>query len=50
MMIEQGSNPSGKPRTDSFKLPATADGQAQISRNLSDSYYWALFILIGNGL
>ncbi|MBW4520896.1 MAG: CHAT domain-containing protein [Scytolyngbya sp. HA4215-MV1] len=48
-MIQQGSSGTGQ-RGDSFKLPATAGGQAPISRNISHPYYWAPFILIGNGL
>ncbi|MBM0745672.1 tetratricopeptide repeat protein (plasmid) [Phormidium sp. CLA17] len=48
-MIQNGSSGTGK-RGDSFKLPATDGSKPAISRNPSHPYYWAPFILIGNGL
>jgi CHAT domain-containing protein len=48
-MIEQTTNGTGQ-RGDSFKLPSTDGSKPAITRDPSHPYYWAPFILIGNGL
>ena len=49
-MIRAGGSVSKQTRDDSFKLPPQNGSNAAITRNLSHPYYWAPFILIGNGL
>lgn len=47
----QGSGQVSKANRSNFKIHPTQNGKpAVISRNLSHPYYWAPFILIGNGL
>jgi len=48
LMGGNGAAPST--RGDSFKLPSTAGSKPAIVHNYSHPYYWAPFILIGNGL
>ncbi len=49
-MIKKGTTATGQARGDSFKISNAAGAQTAIARNLSHPYYWAPFILIGNGL
>ncbi len=48
-MIQQGTSGTGQ-RGDSFKLPSIDGSKPAISHDPSHPYYWAPFILIGNGL
>ena len=50
MIQGNGMGTEGDPRS-SFKIESTSDSKTPtITRNLSHPYYWAPFILIGNGL
>jgi len=49
-MIREGGSVSKQTRTDSFKFPVQNGSNTAITRNPSHHYYWAPFILIGNGL
>jgi CHAT domain-containing protein/tetratricopeptide (TPR) repeat protein len=49
-MIRNGGREIGQTRGDSFVLPSMNSSKPTISLNLSHPYYWAPFILIGNGL
>ena len=48
-MIQKGSQATGQ-RGDSFKLPSSDGSKPAIAFDPSHPYYWAPFILIGNGL
>jgi len=48
-MIQKGSKTTGE-RGDSFKLPSSDGSKPAIVFDPSHHYYWAPFILIGNGL
>lgn len=49
-MIQTGSSAAKQAQGDSFILPSTNSSKPAIDRNFSHPYYWAPFILIGNGL
>ena len=49
-MLRVTSDSTQQTRGDSFHLPSSDGSNAAIVRDLSHPYYWAPFILIGNGL
>jgi CHAT domain-containing protein len=49
-MLQGGSTATGQSRHDSFIPPTAAGSKPSIARDLRHPYYWAPFILIGNGL
>jgi CHAT domain-containing protein/tetratricopeptide (TPR) repeat protein len=49
-MLGKDTKGTQQARGDSFKLPTTDGSKPTIAHNLSHPYYWAPFILIGNGL